>query len=50
MKFHARIKKRSSLAALELGFAHLLEISGSLTTDSLERQPGKSDGAAMDYD
>ena len=50
MKFQTRIKKRSSLAALELGFARLLDFSGSLTTYTYEQHPGGADAAAIASD
>ncbi|MFN6133840.1 MAG: hypothetical protein ACK46L_13235 [Synechococcaceae cyanobacterium] len=50
MKFQTRIKKRSSLAALELGFARLLDFSGSLTTYTYEQHPGSADAAAIASD
>lgn len=50
MKFQARIKKRSSLAALELGFARLLDFSGSLTHYTYDQHPGRADAAAMASD
>ena len=50
MKRRTRIREGSPLAALELGFARLLDFSGSLTTYTYAHRPDRHDTAALASD
>ncbi len=50
MKRRTGIRKRSPMAALELGFARLLDFSGSLTSYTFSHRPDQHDAAAIASD
>ena len=49
-KRRTKIRRESPLAALELGFARLLDFSGSLTPYAYDRRPDRHDAVAIASD